>query len=128
MTIKELMKRSHDTAVEKGFWASEKGITGNTNLLSFEDPFKDPCRLEKRNDGALIALMHSELSEALEALRHGNPKSEHIPEFSAVEEEVADLLIRVADYCQARNIRLEEALEAKMKFNKNREYKHGKKF
>ena len=40
-----------------------------------------------RNDGELIALMHSELSEALEGLRHKNPKSDKIPEFSSVEEE-----------------------------------------
>jgi len=38
----------HRTAVNKGWWDSE------------------------RNEGEAIALMHSELSEALEALRHGN--------------------------------------------------------
>jgi len=127
MTIKELMKKSHATAVEKGFWASEKGITGDTNLSSFES-LKDVCRIEKRNDGELIALMHSELSEALEALRHGNPKSEHIPEFSAVEEEMSDLLIRACDMAEARGYKLEEALEAKLLYNKTRPYKHNKEF
>lgn len=77
-----------------------------------------------RNDGELIALMHSELSEALEGQRHPGP-SEHIPEFTAVEEEMADVMIRIADYSAARNLRLAEAIIAKMKYNKTREYKHG---
>lgn len=51
-----------------------------------------------RNDGELIALMHSELSEMLDGLRHGNPPSEHIPDFSAAEEELADVVIRGHGY------------------------------
>ena len=42
-----------------------------------------------------IALMHSELSEALEAVRIGNPSSEKIPEFSLLEEELADVILRI---------------------------------
>jgi NTP pyrophosphatase (non-canonical NTP hydrolase) len=83
----------------------------------------------ERNDGELIALMHSELSEALEGLRHGNPPSDHIPEFSAIEEEFADVIIRILDMSQARGYRIGEAVLAKMEFNRNRPYKHGgKKF
>lgn len=104
MTLKELCKLSHTIAVEKGFWDYT------------------------RNDGEMIALMHSELSEALEGIRLGNPPSDKIPEFSCAEEEFADLLIRVADTCEERGYRLTEAIEAKMKYNKNRPYKHGKNF
>ena len=83
----------------------------------------------ERNDGEMIALMHSELSEALEGLRHGNPVSEHIGEFSAVEEELADVIIRIMDYALARNHRVAEAVIAKVTFNAGREYMHGgKKF
>ena len=41
---------------------------------------------------------------------------------------MADVLIRIGDYCGANNLRLEEAVKAKMEFNKTRPYKHGKKF
>lgn len=140
MTIKELMKESHKTAVEKGFWEIDcplckgKGehqnpaITHISHIITCYGCHGTGKSKSSRNDGELIALMHSELSETLEALRHGNPKSEHLPEFTSVEEEIADLMIRVGDFCEARHIRLEEAIIAKMEFNKSREYKHGKKF
>jgi len=131
MTIKELCKLSHEIAKKKGFWGD---VCECNHPIGIVKDF-DKCRLcgknwyeDERNNGELIALIHSELSEALEALRHGNPKSEHIPEFSAVEEEMADVLIRIGDYCGANNLRLEEAVKAKMEFNKTRPYKHGKKF
>lgn len=81
-----------------------------------------------REDGTILMLMVSELSEALEGLRHGNPPSEHIPEFSAVEEELADLQIRLMDYAEAHHHRLPEAILAKMAFNEARPYQHGKQF
>jgi NTP pyrophosphatase (non-canonical NTP hydrolase) len=110
MTIKELMIKSNQTAREKGFWDGELN------------------KIEHRNDSELLMLMVTELGEACEALRHGNPPSEHIPEFSAVEEELADCMIRIADMAEMRGYKLEEALEAKLLFNKSRPYKHNKEF
>jgi NTP pyrophosphatase (non-canonical NTP hydrolase) len=78
-----------------------------------------------RNDGELIALMHSELSEALEGLRHGNPPSDHIPKFTAIEEELADCVICIMDMAAARGYRLGEAIIAKHEFNATREQRHG---
>lgn len=97
---------AHNIAESKGWWADGD-----------------------RNDGEMIALMHSELSEALEGIRHGNPASEHIPAFSAVEEEFADVIIRIMDTAHVRGWRVAEAIVEKMKFNAGREHKHGgKKF
>lgn len=98
MTIKELCELSHLTATEKGFWEKE------------------------RNDGELIALMHSELSEALEVMRSKRKTK------STVGEELADCVIRIADFCEARNINLEKEIFNKTQYNKTRSKKHGKKF
>lgn len=80
------------------------------------------------NDGEKIALMHSELSECLEAVRHGDPQSEKTPEFSNGTEELADAVIRIMDYAQAKGYNLGAAIIAKAKFNESRPFKHGKNF
>jgi len=72
-----------------------------------------------------IALMHSELSEALEAVRQGNPQSEKIPEFSLLEEELADVVLRIMNFGGQLNLRIAEAIIAKDDYNSNRPYKHG---
>lgn len=91
----------HYMAKQKGWWDSE------------------------RNDGELIALMHSELSEALEALRHGDPPSGHIPEFTGLAEELADVIIRIMDMAEYKKLDLSGAIMAKIAFNETRSHKHG---
>jgi NTP pyrophosphatase (non-canonical NTP hydrolase) len=89
---------SHDISVWRNWWANEKG-----------EPIE-------RNVGELLCLMHSELSEAMEAARK-DLRSTHIPDFSAVEEELADLLVRVFDFAGGANLRLAEAFVAKTRYN-----------
>ena len=114
MTITELLKESHKTAISKGWW---------------DLPIKKG-EVQDRNFGELLALCHSEISEALEEYRKGKKLDEIYydketgkPEGIAVE--FADLFIRIADICEAYGIPLEEALEYKMEYNRGRPYRHG---
>jgi len=85
---------------------------------------EEPCE-----DGTSMALIHSEISEALEALRTNNPQSLKIPNFSLAEEEMADAVIRIMHYAERNGFRIGEAILAKDAYNQTRSYKHGgKKF
>lgn len=72
-----------------------------------------------RNKGELIALMHSELSEALEGIRK-NLQDEKLPHRTAEEVELADLLIRVFDYAGRYGLDLDGAVAEKRAYNKTR--------
>lgn len=72
-----------------------------------------------RNFGELIALCHSELSEALE----GHRKSLHddkLPHRPMVEVELADCLIRIFDLAAGYNLDLEGAYREKTVYNAHR--------
>jgi NTP pyrophosphatase (non-canonical NTP hydrolase) len=76
-----------------------------------------------------LMLTVSEISEALEALRHGNPPDSHIPKFTGFEAELADAAIRLMDLAEITKSRLAEAIIAKAAYNSKRPKMHGgKKF
>lgn len=72
-----------------------------------------------RNAGELIALIHSEVSEALEGVRKSK-MDEHLPHRKSEEVEMADAVIRIADYCGGRGLDLGGAIAEKMAYNANR--------
>ena len=79
------------------------------------------------SDMTAMALIVSEIAEAIEGLRAGNPKSEKIGMhgFSQVEEELADAVIRIMDAAYVRGWNIPGAIYAKVVYNNNRPLMHG---
>jgi len=101
-TLNDLAAEVHAVARSKGFWKAD------------------------RNKYELIALMHAELSEAIEALREGNLEQwddKGKPEGCVVE--LADALLRILDFAAAYDLDIERAVRTKMEYNKSRPYRHG---
>lgn len=132
LAVGHLSKVIYDTACEKGWWPSHEDPevvkVSKSNLpKALKEKLVD--MMVSRNDGEMFCLMHSEISEALEAVRVGNPPDDKIPEYKGTAAELADVVIRIMDYCHVRGLDLAGAVLAKIEFNKNRPYKHGgKKF
>ena len=83
---------------------------------------------EDRSFGDIIALMHSELSEALEDYRKKREFTEIYYENDkpcGIPTELADVVIRVFDACGKYGIDLENAIKIKMEYNESRPFKHG---
>lgn len=78
----------------------------------------------QRNFGELIALCHSELSEALEGHRK-NLMDDKLPHRNMAEVELADCLIRIFDLADGLGMDLQGAYTEKMAYNAQRaDHKH----
>lgn len=110
-SITEWQRDIHANAVAHGFHDTELSQLGRVAVVP-----------EK------LCLIHSEVSETLEALRDGalttTTREDGKPE--GLPSELADVVIRCLDLAEYLGIDLEAEIERKHAFNKTRPYKHGK--
>jgi NTP pyrophosphatase (non-canonical NTP hydrolase) len=127
-TISELQQRCGAAARNKGFHEDRP------------DNYTTADRRDLANwQGNKLMLIVSEVAEAQDELRKGHAADytyyaeEHAsgvhnykPE--GVPSELADVVIRVLDFCYTEGIDLEAIIEEKLRYNATRAYKHGKTF
>lgn len=101
LVINELRDVIHENAVKKGF---------------YDAPI---------NFGERMALIHSEVSEALEAHRCSSNTDELTDQ---VKSELADIIIRVLDVCGYYKVNIADAILSKHQTNIGRPRKHGKNY
>ena len=127
MNLTDFAKEVHENAVAHGWWDEESSF------------------------GEILALCHSELSEALEAYRSGLPADKVVYRFDdcgdmtedecagcyngnpkcfrakpdGVSVELADCILRILDYCGKIGIDIEDVIQRKHEYNKTHPYRHG---
>lgn len=117
--LNELAYHIHENAKDKGWWDDERMFP------------------------EIAALIHCEVSEAMEEYRNGHKPTEVYAKHSATDSvpcsppcapglkpegipiELADVIIRILDYCGKTGIDIDDAIQRKIAYNKTRPHRHG---
>lgn len=108
--VNQLVEACHKPAHEAGWWTDPE--TG-------EDVRTWPKKFFMLWVMTKLVLVHSEVSEGVEGHRKGKA-DDHLPEFTSLEVELADAVIRIFDLAGGLELRLAEALAAKLAYNAQR--------
>lgn len=100
ITFNDVVDVCYNNSVKGGWWDN----------IDPQDPFVFATKL---------ALVHSEISEALEGGRKGK-MDDHLPHRKAEEVELADAIIRIFDLAKARELDIYAALQEKLEYNQKR--------
>ena len=105
--LNSLAREAHKIAVDHGWWDIPPSF------------------------GEVVALCHSELSEALQSYRNNEPsvfhdvKDDGSTALEGYAVEMVDTLIRILDFCGAIGLDVDSIMAQKMEYNRSRPYRHG---
>lgn len=114
-TIDEWATEAFDIQKEHGFWPYD----------TVDDSRSDPDFV-----AAKLALVHSEVSEALECVRDGEfemSRDMHTNKPEGMVTELADTVIRCFGIAKGLGLDIEQAIKEKMLYNQTRVVGHGRK-
>jgi NTP pyrophosphatase (non-canonical NTP hydrolase) len=150
MELKDIIEQSNTIATEKRFW--EDYDISIKKMKGLPDQYTDDDieRIKMAFYNEKIALILSELGEAVESMRLGrfykggkkgieellksSKESSMYPSTfithvkDTFEDEISDTFIRLCDLCYKMNIDIETFIKLKLEYNKRRDDRHGKKF
>jgi hypothetical protein len=115
---------SHSVNRHNGFWEELELLRSLSN--SAEGPDLRTKMVREIILGR-IALIHSEQSEAVEAVRKHDPSTWSSTEKDSFVSEMAGTVVRIMDLCEWSGAPLAEAIVAEINRNEKRGWKHGNK-
>lgn len=124
--LETIAREAYQTSKDHGWWDAEDEL-----LEAFVDRPELFDRVILYIVSTKVALMHCELSEAIEEIRN-NPKtlkniyyreSDGKPEGFVVE--LIDAIIRILSLCGRLGLPVDRAMQEKLTFNKTRPHRHG---
>lgn len=144
-----MLNKERQGSIANAMLAEVPGGINNLACAIYERNVEKGFYEKEKNIGEMLCLIHSEVSEALEADRNrsyamltepqrnvlmgwtGN--DDFIKDYKdkvkgSFEEEMADIFIRLLDMCAFKGIDIEFHVKAKMRYNLSREKYHGKKY
>ena len=113
--LNKFAKKIHKQNKEKGFYVSKQNVAQSMMLVVCE--IAEAVEADRKGDFADLDAFEADPERIFEV---------HIKD--TFQDEIADAIIRLLDYCGATNLDIEKHIEYKLEFNKTRAYKHGKRY
>ena len=123
LTLDEYIAISHFVATEKGFHTLDNVDRDELLRRGNYPAFERLKRIQQMKD---LALVMTEVAEAIEHLRRQPLLADKTKWKESAEEELADTVIRIFDFCGEHNVDLQYHINEKIKYNMDREQLHGK--
>lgn len=124
MSLNELAKEIHANAVDKGFY--DKPPETGTSLMLIVSELGEAMEADRKGLHTLDSIEFFEKELKTKTLPYSESFEYHLKD--KFEDELADSIIRILDFCAYKDIDIDYHIKSKMKYNSMRQRLHGKKY